>query len=546
MTTPSAEPGTTVPSRPTDDASRPRSGTDRSAEAVGSTTALAQVIAALSPVAARRASLRFAVVDLCLRPADIDTGTRVDALAAAVLAELGSALATRPTTGVSAAAQAAAILDAIPGLEAVAHGLRHQHERWDGSGGPSHLEAGEIPVIARLVAVGSVVADLITSVDDVPDVRTATDRVQDLTGTHLDPALCRAFVEAVDPEAFARVQTLDEQLDQLASLRPAGRRPFDALSSISAAIGAVDDLADVVALIADEARREVGAASVSVGRYNPQRREVEVLVNVGTLEPGQVRFPNEEIHPFDVPRSAHLRATALASPEGQPAGVIAAPVHGGRKLWGFVLARTGGARGPFDGGDLQILDQVATELAQSVDKVERLAEVIDMALRDPLTGLANRRVLDQRLGALFDRPLEARTECALIMADLDGLKVINDTQGHSIGDKVLIDVAAQLRAAVAAYPTSEVCRIGGDEFCIVIERGGRREADQIAQRIDELVARLDDPPVSVSCGVAVASSTTGTPSDLLRAADEAQYAVKRARQGSSLAGRGTGRRERRD
>jgi diguanylate cyclase (GGDEF)-like protein len=211
-----------------------------------------------------------------------------------------------------------------------------------------------------------------------------------------------------------------------------------------------------------------------------------------------------------------------------------------------VLARTGGARGPFDGGDLQILDQVATELAQSVDKVERLAEVIDMALRDPLTGLANRRVLDQRLGALFDRPVAARTECALIMADLDGLKGINDTHGHSIGDKVLIDVAAQLRAAVASYPSSEVCRIGGDEFCIVIGHGGRREADQIAQRIDELVARLDDPPVSVSCGIAVASSTTGTPSDLLRAADEAQYAVKRARQGASVAGRGSGRRERRD
>jgi diguanylate cyclase (GGDEF)-like protein len=546
MTTPSAEPGTTMPPRPQGDAPRSRSSSDRSAEAVGSTAALAQVIATLSPVAARRASVRFAVVDHCLRPSDVDIATRVDALAAAVLAELGSALADRPTTGADAAAQAGSILDAIPGLDAVAFGLRHQHERWDGSGEPAHLAGTDIPVIARLVAVGSVVADLITSADDSLDVTSATDRIHDLNGTHLDPTFCRACVDAIEQGAFARVPTLDEQLEQLASLRPAGRRPFDALSSISAAISAVDDLADVVALIADEARREVGASSVSVGRYRSQRGEVEVLVNVGTLEPGQVRFPNEEIHPFEVPPSARLRATTLASPDGQSAGVIAAPVHSRHKLWGFVLARTGGVRGPFDSSDLQILDQVATELAQAVDKVERLAEVIDMALRDPLTGLANRRVLDQRLGAIFDRPLENRVDCALIMCDLDGLKVINDTQGHTSGDKVLIDVATQLRSAVAAYPSSEVCRIGGDEFCIVIERGGRREADQIGKRIDELVARLDDPPVSVSCGIAAVSSTTHTASDLLRAADEAQYAVKRARQGSTVASRGSGRRERRE
>lgn len=545
MTTSSADHGTTMPSEPYVSSPRPRSGADRSAEVIGATSALAHVVATLSPVAARRASVRFAMVDHCVGVAELDPTTRVDALTAALMAELGSALARRPTTGVIAAEQAGQILRSIAGFEAVAHALRHQHERWDGSGGPDRLSGNAIPVLARLVAVGSVVADVITDADGSIDWGRAANRVDDLRGTHLDPAFSVSCVGAIDQGEFGPIPSLDEQLDRLASLRPGGRSTHDVLSSISAAIGAIDDLADVVALIADEARRDVGAASVNVARYQPERGELRVLVNVGALEAGQVRFPVEEVHPFDITRIATLRATALDEPNGLPGGLIAAPIHSAGKLWGFMLARSGDARGPFDAADLRALDRVADELAQAVDKVERLGEVIDMALRDPLTGLANRRVLDQRLAAVFDRPVDHRPNVALIMCDLDKLKIINDTLGHSAGDEVLIEVASSLRAAVAAFPQTEVCRIGGDEFCIFIEEGGRREAEQVTDRIDELVARLDSPSVSVSCGIGAMSSTIRSASDLLRAADEAQYAVKRVRRGAAGISLGGGRREHR-
>jgi diguanylate cyclase (GGDEF)-like protein len=176
---------------------------------------------------------------------------------------------------------------------------------------------------------------------------------------------------------------------------------------------------------------------------------------------------------------------------------------------------------------------VATQAAIGVAHTERLAGLETLALRDPLTGLGNRRVLDEKLRAIFRRPPLDRQDCALIMCDVDELKIVNDTLGHAVGDRVLLETANALRTAVAGLDAVTICRIGGDEFCVVLERGGLLHAQAIADRVAQIVARSENGR-SVSCGIAIAASIE-TPSQLLRAADVAQYEQKRARKGGTRA-----------
>ncbi len=118
------------------------------------------------------------------------------------------------------------------------------------------------------------------------------------------------------------------------------------------------------------------------------------------------------------------------------------------------------------------------------------------------------------------------------MCDVDGLKIVNDTQGHSAGDELLIDAANSLSAAASTVGRSTICRIGGDEFCVILDGGGMLSA----QTVTDLALRLfaeTGPNRSLSCGIAYASADITSPGDLLRTADEAQYEQKRRRRGLS-------------
>ncbi len=174
-------------------------------------------------------------------------------------------------------------------------------------------------------------------------------------------------------------------------------------------------------------------------------------------------------------------------------------------------------------------------VARDVTQVRALqAELAEMALRDPLTGLANRRLLDEVLALALSRTARSGDPLAVALLDLDGFKRVNDTHGHDAGDAVLVETARRLSAAVR--DADVVARIGGDEFVIVHEAIG---AD-----VDAFVARLGDAlsrPITLSSGAVVTcpasigvvdTSTVGRdPAALLAAADSAMYRVKRSRSG---------------
>lgn len=154
------------------------------------------------------------------------------------------------------------------------------------------------------------------------------------------------------------------------------------------------------------------------------------------------------------------------------------------------------------------------------------------ALHDPLTKLPNRLLLMDRAHQALARLHRSRGPIAVLFIDLDGLKEINDSLGHAVGDHLLVSVAERLAATLRDSDT--VARLGGDEFVILAED---LDSDQEALEVAERVVRTLETPFEVgssqvdvhaSVGVSVSRDADADPEELLREADVAMYRAKRA------------------
>ena len=154
----------------------------------------------------------------------------------------------------------------------------------------------------------------------------------------------------------------------------------------------------------------------------------------------------------------------------------------------------------------------------------------ELTQRDPLTGLYNRRAFDQELARQQRQGAGRQTGLALLLADLDHFKRVNDTHGHVVGDQMLQHVARLLRAG--ARSTDTVARLGGEEFAIVMADTGPEAAALAAERLRALLAatplEIDGAsvPITVSIGLAVGHLREGGATPLLRRADAALYRAK--------------------
>ncbi len=179
----------------------------------------------------------------------------------------------------------------------------------------------------------------------------------------------------------------------------------------------------------------------------------------------------------------------------------------------------------FDGG----LQGVGRDVTALRDLEERL---VALALRDPLTGLANRRLLNELLDADLARTHRAGVPLAVAYLDLDDFKSVNDTYGHDAGDVVLRETARRLLAIVRGADV--VARLGGDEFVIAYEPNDP-SADHLVQRIDDAMSLPIEisPTLALSCRASVGVADTRTSGrdagTLIAAADAAMYRVKRSR-----------------
>ena len=153
-----------------------------------------------------------------------------------------------------------------------------------------------------------------------------------------------------------------------------------------------------------------------------------------------------------------------------------------------------------------------------------------LSQQDPLTGLANRRVLHDRLKYEIARHRRHSRRFSVLALDLDGFKKVNDRFGHAAGDEILREIARALEKAVREQDT--VARMGGDEFCVLAPEIGWEDAERLAERLElavqNAVGGLD--MLGVSVGFAVFPDEGWTPEHLLVRADEAGLEIKRRAQ----------------
>jgi diguanylate cyclase (GGDEF)-like protein len=314
---------------------------------------------------------------------------------------------------------------------------------------------------------------------------------------------------------------------------------------VAAAAAGTHDLAQVLEVAAEEARAAIGAASLSVSRWDRTGGALRTMINVGALGPGEQRWPDGEIYPLredlsgkrllteGVPYfnavddsgvdpwcAARLRRLGKESEVGVPIVVEGEP-------WGEVYATTAPGEPRFRGEDVRFLEAVAGQLAVAIERAELFSRVSRLAYEDPLTGLANRRALEERLERAVARAAQRDAQLALLLCDVDELKAINDEHGHDGGDRALRRVGEALVAAAATRPGNLVGRLSGDEFCVVMEGATLDQARTLA---GATLASLGDPTdvhISISCGAAALGPGVDSPIHLLRAADAALYRAKR-------------------
>ncbi|MFJ9249338.1 diguanylate cyclase domain-containing protein [Streptomyces sp. NPDC101776] len=307
--------------------------------------------------------------------------------------------------------------------------------------------------------------------------------------------------------------------------------------------------------------RALDGSFAALSVWERELGRLRVLVNVGERAAGEEEFPDGETYPVhqfpEITEFLHERWAGGGEPnawvetaEGPAAGspgychqrvaalrrrrrgcCVVAPIvlHG--RAWGeLYVARPVGAP-VFDRGDADFATVLASVVAAGIAQTERLEEARRLAFTDALTGLANRRAVDVRLDEAVERHRREGVVVSLVVCDLNGLKRVNDTRGHAVGDRLLERFGSVLSLCGAMLPGALAARLGGDEFCLLAVGP---PADEVVDAATELCRRAAELELGegVACGVASTEDPIGAVRSgrrLFRLADAAQYRAKALR-----------------
>jgi diguanylate cyclase (GGDEF)-like protein len=321
------------------------------------------------------------------------------------------------------------------------------------------------------------------------------------------------------------------------------------LASMARALGRSERLETIVELCAEEARRAIDAASVSISRLEAGTGLVRTVINVGDLGPDEERWPLDEVYSLQdfsqlrsVVESLRTWTYSLDDPAIDPkeaellrsldkSSALGAPLVVDGALWGELYATRAHGQVSFDGGETAYFEALAAILSGAISRALHVQSLEEMAFRDSLTGLANRRSVDDAVRrALDELSKHGAQDVCVVLADANGLKAVNDTHGHAEGDRFLRLVARTLVQQFAKLPGSLVARVGGDEFCVVVVGHTPDAVRSVASQAVRATYRLDVGR-GIACGVAAADGSDDgrriSTTELFQAADRAQYAAKR-------------------
>lgn len=359
-----------------------------------------------------------------------------------------------------------------------------------------------------------------------------------VTGADGEPARIRTVVfDATERQDYERQLLLARRDAEASEARV--RVLQDASSAFGVATSA-HELATALVASAGAALRATGAAVLLGDASGPLELVAGDETTLALFAAGLGALAEQAIGSGEIVTVANLDQAAAIIPGLDDAlhrhrltALSIAPLRTDERTRGVVVSLFGRDR-VFAAESREIQAALARQAGQVLRRVRLQEELEHRAMHDELTGLANRKLLEEQLDAAIAAASRNRRPLSVVFVDLDGFKAINDSLGHRIGDDVLAEVASRLRSVARAGDS--VARYGGDEFVIVCEDAAPDAASTIAERFRRAVRQpLDSVPpryaVAASIGVAVWEPAQGpapTADLLLRAADAAMYASKGA------------------
>jgi diguanylate cyclase (GGDEF)-like protein/putative nucleotidyltransferase with HDIG domain len=447
--------------------------------------------------------------------------------------------------------------------------VKHHHERWDGRGYPEGLKGAQIPITARIMSV----VDCFDSAREERPFRLGLTRqeaiamLQKGSQTHFDPEVVELFIKHLPRfEAEIAARGLEDDGHTSATGGPIVPADYEAARAREhTSFAAYDQIRN--------AHREVYAL-YEIARTFGSSLEVEnTISNLVDKVTQIVPFDTCVVYLYDdlkgYAKAAHvagknaetLTKRCVASGEGVTGFALANRrsvnrIHPSLDFGGLELAEgnySSMASLPLFKDDLLLgaLSVYSMELKEYSDDQIRLLETVTRlasdalanathhaqtesnALTDPLTGLPNGRCLQVRFEEEVARARRSGRPFQVVMLDLDDFKIVNDTFGHKVGDKMLREIAGIVHAQLREYDF--LARYAGDEFVAIVQDLSPPQIDELCERIENAVGSFSlhvhadlRTRVGISAGSAIYGTDGETLDQLLISADQAMYSVKSA------------------
>jgi len=317
------------------------------------------------------------------------------------------------------------------------------------------------------------------------------------------------------------------------TMAPANR--LQTLLDLSRRLSSSLELREVLREFSACAADLTGATAAEISSYDRERDAVITLVEhirgsdevyglddfpatrrvLETQKPVQVRVASQDDDP---------RERALLEQNGQGSLLMLPLVARGETIGLMELIDTGDR--VWDPTDVDFCQALCDIVATALRNAMLYAEMQEMAARDKLSGLYNRRLFEEQFDAAVARSLRSGEDLTLLVVDLDGLKRINDLGGHPAGDEALRTLAEALRTSTRASDIP--CRLGGDEFAVILPGSTPEDAVKVAGRAQDSLIEIGRGRYSFSGGIARVTAAQSSAYDVYRSADIAAYRAKAA------------------
>jgi diguanylate cyclase (GGDEF)-like protein/putative nucleotidyltransferase with HDIG domain len=454
--------------------------------------------------------------------------------------------------------------------------VRHHHERWDGRGYPDGLKGDQIPTTARIMCV----IDCFDSVREDRPFRPGKSREEAIellrkgTGTHFDPRIVDMFIAHLPKfEAEIAAHGLADEIHISvpgSPIVPAGddavnanehnslhaydqirnaHREVYALYEIARTFGSSLEVENTLSVLVDKVAHIVPFDTCVVYLFDESKGYARTALAVG-INADEMRTrcvaPGEGVTGFAL---ANLRSVNRIHPsldfsdsrllmDQDYRSMAALPLFKDDLLLGALSVYSASLK-EYSDDQIRLLETVTRLASDALANAVHHARAESNALTDPLTGLPNARSLHLRFEEEVARAQRTGKPFQLIMLDLDDFKLVNDTFGHKLGDRMLREVAGLVHAQFREYDF--LARYAGDEFVAIVPNVAPDQVEELRERIERTVSDFSieirsqgRARVGISVGSALFGTDGETLDQLVIAADQAMYQAKSSHKASTL------------